>query len=96
MHTQKSHPGKFESNASQLLAEAVYKASLDGGNEELGDVENFGYFTYVQGKRYHFILSEDSNGFVHVTYGNPEKMQAKWEKIEAAYEKYCEEVEEEE
>lgn len=34
------NPGKF----SSPLDEYVYRLSLDGGNEELGDVEGFGYY----------------------------------------------------
>lgn len=88
MRTLTPYPGKFEGNESQLMAQAVYQASLDGTDEELGDVDNFGWYGLVKGKRYSFILSEDSQGFVTVNYGTHAEMKAQWDKIEKAYDEF--------
>jgi hypothetical protein len=93
--TLNPHPGKFEGNDSQLLAEVVYNKSLDGCCEELGDVESFGWHGLVRGKRYTFILSEGSSGFVYVAHGSHEEMQAQWDELQKEYEASLEESEEE-
>jgi len=67
MFTKVTRPGKFEGNESQLIAEVVYEASLDGVQEEWGDVLQDGYYyALVEGRRYSFIVKEDSYGFVQV------------------------------
>jgi hypothetical protein len=55
--------GKFNS----LKDEVVYRASLDGCDDEVGDVQGFGWHGLVlnlYGKDY--IVHEDSQGFVTV------------------------------
>lgn len=66
MHTEHPSPGKFEGNHSQWMAQAAYAASMDGPNEEFGDASQGEHVCLVLGKRYGFILIEDSNGFVGV------------------------------
>ena len=93
MHTRKHTLGKFQGNESEMLAQAVYNASMDGCCETLGDCETFGFYAYVPGKRNDYILNENSQGFVYVEYGPPAKIQAMWKAIGADYEEFCGEEE---
>lgn len=86
MHTRKHTLGKFQGNESEMLAQAVYNCSLDGSwGESLGESDTFGWYAYIPGKRYHFILRENSQGFVYVEYGKPYEMATMWERIEKDY-----------
>ena len=89
MHSIAQHLGKFEANPSLLLAETVYAKTGEGWGESIGDCETFGYFHYVAGKRYGFILSEDSQGFVYVDTYPKEEALTKWRALEKEYETYC-------
>ena len=76
MHTKVKniHLGKFEGNESQLEAEIVHSASLDGTCETMGDVIELGWHaSLVLGNRYAWIVYEDSQGFVDVTSFNTHK-----------------------
>lgn len=88
MYTLHPHPGKFEGNRSQLLSKVVYEWSRDGMCELIGNSETFGYYAYIEGKRYHYILSEDSQGFVDVDWGSPGTMAKKWQIIEEDWEQF--------
>ena len=90
MYTKNGYPGKFQGNRSQLLAEVAYTASLDGCNRELGDVDGFGWYGYLHGNQYRYIIHEDSQGFVTVDHGSPVEMDKDWQRIEADYAEYCE------
>jgi hypothetical protein len=94
MKTLRPHPGKFEGNESQMLAEIVYNASMEGCCEELGEVDGFGFYAFVKGKRYGFIMSEDSQGFVSVYYYTLSEARQKWAAIEKEYEEWTTESEE--
>lgn len=91
MYTKTPYPGKFEGNASQKVAEAVYDITLQGCWDTLGDVEGFGFFAFVVGKKYGFILAEDSQGFVEVTAHSLDEARIMWKRIEKEYASYCEE-----
>ena len=91
MYSLQHHPGKFEANPSQLLAETVYAKTCDGWGHSLGDSETFGYFHYVEGKRYGFILNEDSQGFVYVDTYPVAEAKERWQALEVEYADYCEE-----
>jgi hypothetical protein len=96
MHSKNRNSlGKFQGNASYKMAEAVYNASLDGCCEQLGDVEGFGFYALVEGKRYGFIMNENSQGFVSVDYWPIAEAREKWAAIEKEYEKWSEECESE-
>ena len=85
MYTAKPYPGKFEGNDSRLVAEVAYRASMDS-NESMGDVEAYGYYhSYVQGKRYDYIVTENSQGFVYVEYGDKVAMRKQWNALEKIY-----------
>lgn len=66
MHTDHPSPGKFEGNRSQWMAQAAYAASMEGADEEFGDASQGEHVCLVLGKRWGFIVVEDSNGFVGV------------------------------
>jgi hypothetical protein len=87
MYTENVRPGKFEGNASQLLAEAAYNASLDGASETLGDLETYGiHHTLVLGRRYGFVVTENDHGFVVVEpYPSHEAARAAWEGLEREF-----------
>lgn len=95
MYTAKPYPGKFEGNGSQMLAEAVYNASMDGSAGFFGDGQTYNFYCLIEGKHYMFILCEDSQGFVTVDYGKPDEMLPEWGRIEAEYSEYCEDNPEE-
>ena len=96
MYTKHKSLGKFQGNESEMLAKAVYNASLDGTwGESLGESEGFGWYAYVSGKRYDFILEENSQGFVYVEWGKPQEMLEKWERLEKDYAEWMGEGEEE-
>ena len=94
MYTRKPTMGKFQGNSSEMLAKAVYNASMDGCCETLGDDDTIGFYAYVQGKRHDYILKENSQGFVYVEYGPPVEMKVKWAEIASWYAEYCEDSEE--
>jgi hypothetical protein len=85
MYTKATRPGKFEGNRSQMLAEAVYDASLNGPDREAGDVSELGWWAgMVVGKRYTFIITEDNDGFVDVeTFRNGDRaIETNWNTFE--------------
>lgn len=76
-------PGKFEGNHSLSLSEKLHEITMDGCNEELGDVQGFGWYGLIlspfEGEEIErlplspmrkgpsFIVAEDSNGFFTYT-----------------------------
>lgn len=84
--TTKRYPGKFEGNYSEWVAEHLYNVSLDGCDDDVGDVEGFGWYGLIRGRRYGFIVSEDGQGFFdYIKYATPALAQTAFEKI--AYER---------
>lgn len=90
-------PGKFEGCSDQDLGETLHGITLDGGcDEELGDVQDFGWYGLIigfdNGKGY--IVSEDNQGFFDYeefpTYAAAEKA---WAGLEKEYETFCKESE---
>ncbi len=97
MHTHERHPGKFEVCESLIVAEVLYDIIGNGGEtESLGDVEDFGYYSFIQGKLYSFITNEDSRGFFEYISGSHEEMETRWSRINDAYERHMSEMDEEE
>jgi hypothetical protein len=86
MYTEKRYPGKFEACESVKVAE-VLSGILGNGfaDLELGDVETFGYYALIRGKRYAFITEEDNFGFFTYVVGKPEDILKKWRLIEDKY-----------
>lgn len=89
--------GKFEGCQNQALAQKLYELSLDGCNETLGDVENFGWYGLILNHFFSsYIISEDSQGFFSYTqYSKAEEAQKAWLKLETDYEEFISESEEE-
>lgn len=81
-YTEKHNLGAFEGNKSQLVASILHSTLPD---EELGDVQDFGWYGLILGKRYGFIVHQDSYGsFVYSRYSLKDARK-KWHKIEKAY-----------
>lgn len=86
MRTQNAQPGKYEGNESQMLARAVHQASLDGTDAEFGDMDEDGYWVgLVIGKRYGFMVEEDSDGFVNVWFGSKAVAIERYAEAQAEY-----------
>ncbi len=89
-------PGKFEGNSDQDLAERLHAVTLDGGcNEELGDVETFGWFGLIldfEGRS--FVVSEDSQGFFDIDSEHEDQASAQraWGRISMAFDETQEET----
>lgn len=91
-------PGKYEGE----LFLTKYASEAGFYDEELGDVEGFGWYgkidnLEVKGKGpFYGIISENNQGFVSgVWYKTQEEMQEAWTGIEEAYEEFAGEEEEE-
>lgn len=88
MRTLHHAPGRYEGNGSQLMARVAHDASMDS-SETVGDVTEVGWFAaLVRGKRFVFIVLEDSQGFVNVTayHKDDPEWSADWRTIEEGYE----------
>ena len=81
--------GKFEGCTNQDIAQKLHDLSLNGCDEELGDVETFGWHALIGS----YIISEDNQGFFSYTqYDNKVKAREAWLKLEADYQKFEEEA----
>ena len=86
-------PGKFEGNSDQDLARVLYDLTLDGYDQALGDVQDFGWYGLIlhvikgnlsKGRSY--IVHEDSQGFFNYTeYKNKQSALVAWAKLESEY-----------
>lgn len=78
-----SNHGKFNNRRDEV----VYRATLDGTCETLGDVQDFGFYarlTDFYGRDY--LLHEDGQGFVTVESFRSGTSWARWVQITEAYE----------
>ena len=75
--------------AAEELEESVWQYAGDGFlDDQLGDVEGFGWFGRYRGA----ILTQDSQGFKYVEFCYYESDAIeKWEEIEREYQEYLEE-----
>lgn len=74
--------GKFNS----LKDEVVYRATLDGCDDELGDVQGFDWYGLV--RNFHgsdYIVREDSYGSVDITSYDLGGADADWDTLQKAY-----------
>jgi len=96
MYTEHKHPGKYEGNGSELLAEIVHAASLDGSCDGCGDVTEVGWYaSLVEGRRYGFVVVEDELGFVDVTvYDTVDEARAAYEDYELEAQRFYDEPDE--
>lgn len=95
------YPGKFESSGE--LGEYLHEITMDSGqDEELGDVQDFGWYGLFNGikvpgikKKVYAIVSEDSQGFWDVyEYNSSKEVMKAWDKLSHEYEEFMEEGEE--
>jgi hypothetical protein len=86
--------GKFEGNTDEKLAEYLHQISLDGCDEELGDVQSFGWYGLLlqlsgKGKLKSYIIHEDEQGFFdYCTYNTQVQAKEDWANLEADYEEF--------
>lgn len=91
-------PGKYEGE----LFLTKYASEAGSYDEELGDVEGFGWYGLINGLEvkgqgpFYGIISENNQGFVSGAWYKTEKeMRNKWSEIESDYEDFMSEGEEE-
>ena len=106
-------PGKFDT----MLDAAVYDASLNGLDEEMGEADGFGWYGLMRAplldireqdaltpeeeeflvEQVGAIVSEDSQGFVTVTYYETTyDLDQAWAEVADAYEEWSNDAEAEE
>lgn len=92
-------PGKYEGE----LYLTKYVSEEGFYDEELGDVEGFGWYGLINGLKvkregpFYGIISENNQGFVSGAWYKTEKeMKNKWNEIENDYEVFQDEAEKEE
>lgn len=89
-----SNPGKFEACQNQELGEYLHQLSLDGLDNELGDVSDFGFYGLLLnvdgiGKNKSYIINEDNDGFfTYETYDTEKDAMAIWGNLEAEYQHF--------
>lgn len=86
------HPGKFE--GEPLIVLRLYEMSLMGGDEELGEVDCFGWYCLLTDVKtsdgvLHFIVTEDNNGFygIHESATDKKIIEDIWNDLQDEYEK---------
>ena len=87
-HHDRPYPGKMEGNPSRRLAEALYSASLQGCDDEIGSVmEGFGWYGLIL--RPHvgigYVVSEDARGFFGYDRLPIDEARERWARIEREY-----------
>ena len=80
------------------LVEAVYDATMDGADKELGDANTFGHYDFIVGPvdgfeeestGKWFILEENDQGFLDMEeFDSEAEAEAKWAELEAEWEKF--------
>ena len=104
---EKLGPGKF----SDTVAEALYEMTMEGADEEVGDVQDFGWYGFLDfrdepieveedgevTKYYGAIVNEDNSGFFsHKLYTHIDMAILEWSDVmEEAAEFYGEDEEDE-
>lgn len=95
-------PGKFEGASNEAFAEAVHSVFGEGfGDEELGDVQDFGWYGCLDVSEYKIredghpivgvIAYEDNFGFFSTTrYHDKKEFKKAWADLEAEYQTYSE------
>lgn len=90
MYTKNPYPGKYEGNTSRLLARILDNCVGNGyASDELGDVDGFGHYALVLGRRYTFTVYTSSQGFVDVQTWDKAMGKKAWADINLDYEKFC-------
>ena len=82
MYSITKHLGKYEGNESQLTAEVLHRASLDGTIDEYGECDGpYGWNGLILGKRYGFLIHEDNYGFFSYEVHSREEAKARFDKF---------------
>jgi hypothetical protein len=83
-------PGKFEGIPEEIPAEELYEIVLNGGAvDEIGSVDELGWYGLVEYKGRWYIVSEDAQGFFDADEFDSEREARKqWEEIVEAYDRY--------
>ena len=92
--TYEQHNGKFEGSGE--IGEKLYELSMDGCTKELGDVEGFGWYGYLENTGLscvpHAVLIADSQGFItYAGYNRKRELDEDWQRLEREYEQWEEE-----
>lgn len=88
MYTKKKRPGKFEGCESQLVGEVLYQLSACGPDEQVGSVDDLGWYGLILGKKRAWIVREDHFGFFDYETFTHEEARGKWDEIEDEYQDY--------
>jgi hypothetical protein len=65
----KPGPGKFEGCHDKRIARVLYDiAGMSGCDEDIGSVQELGWFGLIIQRNHAYIISEDSQGFFDYTY----------------------------
>lgn len=89
------HPGKFEGCSCPVIAELLYElVGISGQVDDLGDVQDFGWYALVDTEGIWYIVTEDNYGFFqYERYESEASARADWQSIEYDYDKYMSQVE---
>ena len=61
-------PGKFEACGDSRLADVLYGITLESGCvEEIGSVDELGWYGIIENRDHAYIVEEDSQGFFDYT-----------------------------
>jgi hypothetical protein len=87
--------GKFESNGNYYhVAQYLYSVTGDGGFDEIGSVDELGWYARFDGKikgrgPFFALLSEHSQGFFDIEwFDDLESLDVAWKGIEEEYENF--------
>lgn len=92
---RKRHPGKFEANVHEAVAEKLHQMLGEGmADEEVGDVQTFGFAAlFDRGKKKSYVVYEDNQGFFeYEEFSTGAAAKKHFSKIERKYDKFMEEA----
>lgn len=90
--------GKFEGCYSIWTGEVLYTITMESGcSEDLGDVQDYGWYGLIHGNRWSWIVKENSQGFFdYEQFDCAADADATWAQIEDDYQAYMAESDQEE
>jgi len=82
MANKTRYPGKFEGCTNQEKGEELYNISLNGCDEELGDVPGFGWNGLIKyNSETWYIVTEDNQGFFDYEVYSPHIAEITWNRL---------------
>ena len=83
MYTITKHPGKFEGNESELVAQVLYDVVGNSGTtDEYGECDGpYGWNGLILGKRYGFLVTEDNYGFFRYSWYSRKEAKERFDKF---------------